>query len=210
MTINQWCVHSGVSSSTFTAINILHQKYQPPVLEEKQAFAVLQKASVYTYTQNSVHFLKNTNFENNIQKSSTETSLDNWNGCYLSGSVKKGCELLLNLCWKLCVFSPEKNTQNSDSWKTIFGSHSQKWKADILNQSCLVSELSSIHYYVLMLPKALQTNNFFLKKANGSHFICLYLVYWHYLKNVCFLNVPFILHWLTQNILLRNGQAKEF
>lgn len=40
----------GVSSSTLTAINILHQKYQPPVLEEKQAFAVLQKLSAYTHT----------------------------------------------------------------------------------------------------------------------------------------------------------------
>lgn len=68
----------GVSSSTFTAINILHQKYQPPVLEEKQAFAVLQKASVYTYTQNSVHFFSKTLILKIIcKKSSTETSLDN-------------------------------------------------------------------------------------------------------------------------------------
>lgn len=58
----------GVSSSTFTAINILYQKYQPPVLEEKQAFAVLQKLPAYTHTQFCSLFLKNTNFENNMQK----------------------------------------------------------------------------------------------------------------------------------------------
>lgn len=60
----------GVSSSTFTAINIFHQKYQPPVLEEKQAFEVLQNLCVYTYkhTKFCSLFLKNTNFENNMQK----------------------------------------------------------------------------------------------------------------------------------------------
>lgn len=50
----------GISSSTLIGMNIIYQKYQPLFLEEKQALTVLQKLSVYTYTntQNSVRFIK--------------------------------------------------------------------------------------------------------------------------------------------------------